>query len=146
MIALDASVWLSTLLTDDVHHMLSEAWLQKWMQEGGRIVVPAIFLPEVSGALARRSGSTERGYRAINDLISNPLLHVHHGDDDLAEAAGAIAATHRLRGADAVYVALAAHLDVPLVTWDREQIERTTGAVSALTLETMPPRAQPTDA
>ncbi len=71
--------------------------------------------------------------------MSNPLLLVH-ASDELAEAAGAIAATHRLRGADAVYVALAAHLNAPLITWDQEQIERTTGAISAITPATAPLR------
>ena len=30
----------------------------------------------------------------------------------------------RLRGADATYVAVAQRLDLPLITWDREQLER----------------------
>ncbi len=113
------------------------------MGTGGTIVVPALLIPEVAGALARRSGSAERGQRAIAGLMSNPVLRVH-ASDELAEAAGAIAATHRLRGADAVYVALAAHLGVPLVTWDQEQIERTADVISALTPATAPTRPLPT--
>ena len=30
----------------------------------------------------------------------------------------------QLRGADAIYVALAAQIGIPLITWDREQFER----------------------
>ena len=42
--------------------------------------------------------------------------------------AAEVAADLRLRGADAVYVAAARLLRVPLVTWDREQQQRA-GAV-----------------
>ena len=35
-----------------------------------------------------------------------------------------LAAELRLRGADATYVALALERGVPLITWDKEQIER----------------------
>jgi len=48
-----------------------------------------------------------------------------------ATAAGGVAANLGLRGADAVYIALAQQLGVTLVTWDREQLTR--GAAMVLT-------------
>jgi predicted nucleic acid-binding protein len=42
----------------------------------------------------------------------------------MAEQAALIAAEHRIRGCDAVYVALADQLSDTLVTLDRQQLER----------------------
>jgi predicted nucleic acid-binding protein len=39
----------------------------------------------------------------------------------------------RLRGADAVYVAVAHSLQVPLITWDREQLTRAAGRIAVRT-------------
>ena len=45
-------------------------------------------------------------------------------DAELAQLGAELAADRHLRGADALYIALAHRLSVPLVTWDREQRER----------------------
>jgi predicted nucleic acid-binding protein len=50
-------------------------------------------------------------------------------DESLAREAAELAARLRLRGADAVYVAVARKLDLPLVTWDAEQRERGGAAI-----------------
>jgi len=50
-------------------------------------------------------------------------------DNDLAEAAAKIAAAHRLRGSDAVYVAVAQRFDAVLVTLDAEQARRAEAVV-----------------
>jgi predicted nucleic acid-binding protein len=42
-----------------------------------------------------------------------------------------LAAIHRLRGADALYVAMAHHLQIPLVSWDQEQANGVAGLVTA---------------
>ncbi len=49
--------------------------------------------------------------------------------------AAKVAANLRLRGADAFYVAAASRLDIPLVTWDQEQMERARGLVNVITPE-----------
>ena len=56
----------------------------------------------------------------------------------LADVALRLAAHLHLRGADATYVALAQHLDVPLVTWDDELLQRTGGIISVYTPATYP--------
>jgi predicted nucleic acid-binding protein len=42
-----------------------------------------------------------------------------------------LAANQRLRGADAMYVAIAQGLKIPLVSWDQEQVARASGAITA---------------
>jgi predicted nucleic acid-binding protein len=52
-------------------------------------------------------------------------------DHDLAQAAARLAADHALRGADAVYMALALELSLPLITLDNEQLTRSSGVITA---------------
>jgi predicted nucleic acid-binding protein len=54
-------------------------------------------------------------------------------DRQLAQRAAELAAVHQLRGADAVYVAVAAEYGATLITWDTEQLTR---AATATQLET----------
>ena len=54
-------------------------------------------------------------------------------DAELALPAAELASELRLRGADAVYVAMTHRLGVPLVTWDREQLERAAVRIEART-------------
>lgn len=51
-------------------------------------------------------------------------LELHSVDEALALEASDLAKDLRLRGADSVYVALAARFGLPLVTWDQELLER----------------------
>jgi predicted nucleic acid-binding protein len=54
-----------------------------------------------------------------------------HGLNALGDRAAALAASCKLRGADAVFVALAEALDQPLITLDREILERSSRIVEA---------------
>ena len=54
-------------------------------------------------------------------LLQTRLVPV---EADLARRSARIARELKLRGADAVYVALARRLGIPLVTWDRDQLEQ----------------------
>jgi predicted nucleic acid-binding protein len=49
----------------------------------------------------------------------------------LAERAAEIAAEYKIRGCDAIYVALAEQLGEELVTLDNEQLTRSTAVISA---------------
>jgi predicted nucleic acid-binding protein len=50
-----------------------------------------------------------------------------------ARRAAQIAIVHHLRGADAVYTAVAEAFNAALITWDQEMLERCPAAVSTLT-------------
>jgi predicted nucleic acid-binding protein len=124
VIVLDASVWISSLKTADVTHVISRQWIAAWMGTGERIYVPRLFLTEVGGAVARTAQSPDLGRKAIDDVIGNPAIRLIPVDDTLVDLASRLAAELLLRGADAIYVALAERMDIPLVTWDREQLVR----------------------
>ena len=127
----DASVWVSAAIPDDVHHESSRTWLAT--RRDGDLVTPTLALVETAGAIARRSGSSALAAQAVSAIAALPNVLVVVPDEELWETALAVAGGRKIRGADALYVALAEALQLPLVTWDREQIERAGRRVTTLT-------------
>jgi predicted nucleic acid-binding protein len=119
----DASVWVSRLVPVDAHHRASVAWFEA-REEGDLLLAPALMPPEVAGALSRRTRDAALAWRAVRSLLRLPALRLAALDEELSERAARLAADLALRGADAVYAALAQALGVPLATLDREQRER----------------------
>ena len=96
------------------------------------MLAPALLFAEVAGAVARRSGSSRLGRRAVDAILRLPTLRLITLDEPLSRAAANLAARLRIRGSDAVYIATAALLRVPLVTWDTEQRERAARVVDVM--------------
>jgi predicted nucleic acid-binding protein len=128
----DASVVVSRLVSHEPHHEASARWLAGHVAGGGLVIAPALLLPEVAGAVARRTGRPRLGRLAIRAVLRLPALRLLALDEPLARAAASIAARLRIRGADAVYIAAAAELRLPLVTWDVEQRDRARAVVDVL--------------
>jgi len=137
VVVVDASVWVSRLVTDDVFHTASQRWMTQHAQDGGQRVAPALMPAEVVGAISRRTGKPELATRALNHLLKLPGLRLVPLDRRLGKTAAQLAASAGLRGADAVYAALAQHLSIPLITWDDEIGQRAGALLTVL----QPPRA-----
>lgn len=120
----DASVWISRYVPADVHHAASRAWLYAHLSAGGRILAPTLLLTEVAGAIVRRTGNAAVAQQIRRQLRSLMGVWWIGLSGEMAERATDVAVAFHLRGADAVYVALADRLHVPLVTWDGEQLTR----------------------
>ncbi len=60
----------------------------------------------------------------LDALFDPEFFDIHEITRELARSSAEVARIAALRGSDAVYVALASHLDVPLVSWDNQQRER----------------------
>lgn len=60
----------------------------------------------------------------LHGILNEALIVRFELDDDLALAAARAAARCRIRAGDALYVALAQELAVPLITWDRQLLDR----------------------
>jgi predicted nucleic acid-binding protein len=138
VIVVDASVWTAFLYPADVHHSSSRRWLDQWSANRGVILGPTLLLVEVSGAIARRTGLPAMGLQGIARIRRSPLVRLVAVDGRLAGEAADLAANLRLRGADAVYVALARREGVPLVTWDQEQLTRAQGVITTHTPDDVP--------
>jgi predicted nucleic acid-binding protein len=133
VISIDASVWISLFLTTDRFHPDSIAWFRSWQFAGNATVVPGHFPAEVAGAISRLSSDQSQGLQALDTLVRDPLIVLVAVDEPLAYQSARLASTLRLKGSDAIYVALAQHLSVPLVSWDNEQIQRGGHLVSVMT-------------
>src|SRR5262245_21417823 len=120
----DASVWVSWLIPADAHDVAGRRWLDEQVGHNVALVIPTLALVEVAGAVARRTGVVDLGLQAAEELRLVPHLRVVSLDLEFGGFAAQIAAGLRLRGADAVYVATARSLDLPLVTWDGEIVDR----------------------
>lgn len=79
--------------------------------------------------MARRTGKARTGLNALGTLEALTLIDWVQVDFDLSREAAQIAATLGLRGADAIYVATAKVLNIPLLTWDREQLTKPAGLI-----------------
>lgn len=123
-VVVDASVWVSRLVPQDIHHTASRRWLTAFMERGGSIIAPILLLPEIAGAISRRTGAPNLARQAVEDLQRLPALRLVAVDQRLGQAASRLAADHGLRGADATYAATAEQLNVPLVTWDNEHVQK----------------------
>ena len=128
----DASVVVSHLVPHDMHHAASRAWLTRHVSDGRLVIAPALLLPEIAGAIARRTGVPRLAERAVEAVLRLPGLRLVPVDDVLARSAAGLAGRLRLRGADAIYIATAATLRQPLVTWDVEQRERAARVIVVL--------------
>lgn len=130
---IDASVWVAAFLAHDAHHAESAGFLRKLVEDGVPAVAPLLVLPEVAGAVGRQTASAVLADKAVAFLRAQPWLKFAPLNDSLATMAALLAAQQRLRGADAIYVALAVHEDVILVTFDREMLKRVPPSVRAVT-------------
>ncbi len=131
----DASLWVSALLPLEVHHEESRRRLAQYSADDDPLTVPTVVLPEVAGAISRRTGIPALGRQAAEAIVRVPGLRLVSLDAEMASEAARLAADYRLRGADAVYVAVAAVLNLPLLTWDQEMANRAAGVVRVIQLE-----------
>lgn len=133
MTVTDASLWVSRFLTGDAHHAASDLWLREAVGAGLALAAPTHLLAEVAGAVARRSGRSQLGYQIAQQIQRVPTMQLVAIGVNLGDFAAEVASVYRLRGADALYVAVAHQLQMPLVTWDQEQVRRVAGFIEAYT-------------
>lgn len=124
MIVLDASVWISSIQADENHHEVSRRFRARWRVEGIQVHVPSHFLVEITATIARNTESEALGLDALQAVIDNPHITYAPLSSTLVESAARVAARCRIRAGAALYVALAQELEIPLITWDDELLDR----------------------
>jgi predicted nucleic acid-binding protein len=130
---LDASVWVAATKSIEPGHQSSVRLLEEIQRHGIPMVEPRLLLVEVAAALARSGATPRQATEYAHSVAAVPRLTLLDLDAHLAAQAVHWAARLRLRGADAVYLATAAHYGSTLVTLDREQLLRATGPIRAAT-------------
>jgi len=129
----DASVWVAIFRGNDVHHDGSVQFFQAAIAKQQDLHVPNLALAEIAGVFARQTGNTRLATRTLRAVLALPGLQRHELTDALADRAALLAARCKLRGADAVYVALAEALEAPLISLDREILDRSRRLVTVKT-------------
>lgn len=131
-IVMDTSVWISALMPTDPNHAAAMQWLNRHVKAGGSLLAPTLLVIETASGLARATGQPVLAQRAASRLYSLPFMRIVSIDQSLVNETVSIAATYKLRGADAVFVALAKIEGLPLVSFDQEQLTRPTDIVTTI--------------
>jgi predicted nucleic acid-binding protein len=124
MAVIDASVYIALVNAHETEHASSWAWFEQARAADESVVAPVILLAEVASALSRGMGDPTLAHRVAQQLARSEVIKLIQITMPIAKRAAEIAAEHRIRGCDAVYIALADQLSDTLVTLDRQQLER----------------------
>jgi len=133
LLTIDSSVFVSATRPIEIGNAESTAFLTWVRNTRPRLFLPTLVLAEVAAALSRTGsepGLAQQYAMAVGQLPNTVMVAL---DEGLARQSAALGAQHRLRGADAVYLASAALFAGELVTLDHEQLERGAAIVQTLT-------------
>ena len=133
MDTIDASVWVNSFDQQESGHETSRQFLTLLGQKAIPITVPSLAFPEVSGAISRTRKDSAQARDFAIALSKLPNLTIIPMDAVLAERALQLAADHALRGADAVYAAVAIEAGHMLVSLDHEHLTRLTSVMTVKT-------------
>jgi predicted nucleic acid-binding protein len=131
----DASVFVNAFNPHEEGHANSLAILAAIQDGGDPIIVPTLLLTEIASAVARASDDSAGALQYANATAALPHLNLVSLTSNMARQAAELAATYRLRGADAVYLAAARRYGTTVVTRDEEQRSRGSAVVTCETPE-----------
>jgi predicted nucleic acid-binding protein len=132
MYTLDANIFVRDLAPGDPNYADCHALLEQLSNGSHRIIMPLLILVEVAGTVSRATRAI-RGWLAAEILREQPHITFVTLDATLTEAAAHLAADHALRGADAIYVAVARGSGCTLITLDQEMRVRAAPIVTVRT-------------
>jgi len=124
MYTLDASVHVSALNSHEPESGASQALLRVVHQRQIPLFCPTLLPVEVAAAIGRLLGDADRAVAMaalVRDWPNQTLVPL---DGAVVDRASDLAARSRLRGADAVYAAVAQQYGTTLITLDRQQLQR----------------------
>jgi predicted nucleic acid-binding protein len=124
MYTVDASVWVNGFDQREAGHATSRQHLEVLRMRALPIVVPNLLLAEVAGAISRTRNDPVRAEAFAMTLGRLPNVTVLALDVDLGHHAQTLAAQYGLRGADAVYAAVAQQAGCSLISLDLEHLTR----------------------
>jgi predicted nucleic acid-binding protein len=151
LLTLDASVFVAAARQGEPGHAASALLLAAIADAAVPLVEPTLLPIEVAAALGRTGTAAALAREYAEAIIALPGMTLVAVDERLARRTVSLSVAHRLRGADAVYAAVAVMYGARIVTLDREQLARTPTAVAAcrpveaLTWLERGPRRRPTD-
>jgi predicted nucleic acid-binding protein len=132
---IDASVFVNAFNPHEKGHAESLQILSAIQDRGDPVIVPTLLIPEIASAVARATDDSAGALQYAIATAALPHLTVVSLTAAVARQAADLAATHRLRGADAVYVAVARRYGTTIVSRDDEQRTRAVAVVPCQTPE-----------
>lgn len=128
MAVIDASVYVTLLDEADPEHANCVDWFAGVAAAGDALLAPTLLLSEVAAAISRGRGDPAAAKEIVRVLEDSAIVQLVAVSRELAGDAARIAADQRVRGADAIYLALAHQLSDTLYTLDQQQLQRGAGA------------------
>ncbi|MEW6348808.1 MAG: type II toxin-antitoxin system VapC family toxin [Thermodesulfobacteriota bacterium] len=133
MYTIDASVWVNAFDQREPGHLVSREFLELVRDRALPIYIPNLALVEVAGAISRTRQVPVPAQAFAAALSRLPHLAIRVVDEACALHALTLAAQHGLRGADAVYAAVALEAGSTLVTLDNEHLKRLVNLMTVFT-------------
>jgi predicted nucleic acid-binding protein len=133
MYTVDASVWVNAFDQREPGHLVSCQFLEVVRDQALPIIVPNLVLVEVAGAISRTRQTPVPAQTFAIALSRLPHVTMRALDEGCALHALTLAAQHGLRGADAVYAAVAHEVGSTLVTLDNEHLTRLVNLITVYT-------------
>jgi len=130
MAVIDASVYVALVNAGEPHHAASWAWLQQAKAAQEALSAPFILLAEIASALSRGVGNPALAHQVVQQVLDSRFIDLYPITSHLAQEAAKIAADYKIRGCDAIYIALAVELGDSLITLDQQQFERGAAVVN----------------
>lgn len=133
MYTVDASVWVNGFDHREVGHATSRQFLDEMRMRKVPIIVPNLVLIEVAAAISRTRHNSVQAVAFASALRRLPHVELWALDQGRALHAVTLASEHGLRGADAVYAAVAIEAACTLVSLDGEHLTRLSAVMGVLT-------------
>lgn len=133
MFTIDASVWVNADSPNEPQQPMSRSLLDRLRGGAVPIFLPTLLAAEVAGVISRTRGNPLLAEQMASALLALPSVRWIPLDDRLGRLAAELAAKHRLRGADAVYAAVALANGCELISLDQEHLTRLTAVVRTST-------------
>lgn len=133
MYTLDASVWVNGFDRKEREAKTSRQLLQLLADRESPIIIPSLALVEVAGSISRTRRRPDKSVDFADMIAHLPHVTVIESNSELTALAVQLAARHALRGADALYAAVALNAGCTLITLDGEHLARLQNVVHTMT-------------
>ena len=120
MYTIDASVWINGFDNHEEGHEISRQVLDILRAPKYTIILPMLVLVEVAGAISRTRHEPTKAEAFVLTLRRLPNVRLISLDLTNVQEAQSLAAQQGLRGADAVYAAVAKRYATTLISLDNE--------------------------
>ncbi len=124
MLTIDTSVHVNAINATEASSSESQDFLSYVQAQQLIVFSPTLLRVELAAAVARSSGNLTKAVSFSQAISRQPNYRWIVLDEVLAQEAAYIGAAYRLKGADAVYAAVAQRHGCTLVTLDQQQLQR----------------------